>query len=375
MYGNVKVLDTHSHIHDIPMTARGEKPRLAYQFWHDLYFIPGFGAARPIPSPIGPGKHSDRPGNTDEDFKAVSKHLADYIHARSIDHQIISPHPLQFHGWLEDENIFKSWIAYQNDLAFKIVQAEPETFLGAIQLPQRVDKEDSSHMLEELERCVTEYGFVEAYVSPDPTGKGDCPPLNMPYWFPLYEKAQELGIPLMIHGTDNPNPIYHQMDINRYFEFSFMFPQSLALATLRDHPEIFERFPGLKIIVCHCGGFLDRLGEDAIFRVKKNKEALSGGLFYDTAAYDPEYLALAIKQRGPSQFVFGTEAPGSGIEKRPGTDTTADDIVPLFASDPALSFLTEEDKINILHNNPAKLAPGLADAAKQNAKAKVKAYE
>ena len=30
--------------------------------------------------------------------------------------------------------------------------------------------------------------------------------------------------------------------------------------------------------------------------------------------------------------------------------------------------------VNILHNTPAKLAPGLADAAAQNAKAKVKAY-
>ena len=374
MYGNVKVLDVHSHIHDIPMTDRSQKPRLSYQFWHDLHFIPGFGASKPIPSPIGPGKHSDRPGNTDEDFKAVSAHLAKYVHDRNIDHQIISPHPLQFHGWIEDENIFKSWISYQNDLAFKIVQAEPETFLGAIQIPQRADKQDTAHCLEELERCAAEYAFAEVYVSPDPTGKQDTPPMNMPYWFPLYEKCQELGLPILIHGTDSPNPYFKQMDINRYFEFSFMFPQSLALATLRDHPEIFERFPGLKIIVCHCGGFLDRLGEDAVFRVKRNKEALANNLFYDSAAYDMDFLALAIKQRGVSQFAFGTEAPGSGIELRPGTELTADDLVPLFESDPALSFLSEQDKQDILHNTPAMLAPGLADAAAQNAKAKVKAY-
>ena len=36
MYNGVKVLDVHSHIHDIPMTDRTKSPRLSYQFWHDL---------------------------------------------------------------------------------------------------------------------------------------------------------------------------------------------------------------------------------------------------------------------------------------------------------------------------------------------------
>ena len=34
----------------------------------------------------------------------------------------------------------------------------------------------------------------------------------------------------------------------------------------------------------------------------------------------------------------------------------------------------DQDKLDVLHNTPAKLAPGLADAATQNAKARVKAY-
>jgi predicted TIM-barrel fold metal-dependent hydrolase len=374
MYGNVKVLDVHSHIHDIPMTDRSQSPRLAYQFWHDLNFIAGMGASKPVPSPIGPGKHSDRPGNRDEDFQAVAAALDKYLDTRRIDHQIISPHPLQFHGWIENEIVFKSWIGYQNDLAFKIVQAQPNRLLGAIQLPQRVDKQDTAHCIEELERCIDEYGFVAAYVSPDITGKGDTPPMNMPYWYPLYEKCQEFGIPILVHGTDSMNPRYHEMNVARYFEFGFMFPQSLALATIRSNPDLFERFPGLKIIVCHCGGFLDRLGPAAPFRVNENAEALANNLFYDSAAYDLDYLALAIKQRGVSQFAFGTETPGSGTEMRPGTEYTADDLVPMFESHETLSFLTEQDKVAILHDTPIKLAPGLGDAAAQNAKAKVKAY-
>jgi hypothetical protein len=164
------------------------------------------------------------------------------------------------------------------------------------------------------------------------------------------------------------------MEMVRYFEFNFMVPQSIAMVTLRQHPEIFERFPGLRIIVCHCGGFVDRLGENAPFRARENQERLSQGLFYDTAAYDLDFMALAIKQRGVSQFAFGTEAPGSGVEPRPGTEHSADDLIPMFESHPTLSFLSDAEKTDILHHTPARLAPGLADPAAQNAKARVKAY-
>lgn len=374
MYKGVKVLDVHSHIHDAPMADRSESSRLGYPFWHDLWFIQGLGASKPVPSPIAPGKHSDKPGNRDEDFQSVANTLARYLERRKIDAQIISPHPLQFRGWIEDDIIFRSWISYQNDLAFKLVQARPDVFLGSCQVPQRPGAKDTEHCLEELERCITELGFVAVYVSPDPNGKGDTPPMHAPYWFPLYEKCQQWGVPILVHGTDVPRPEFHAWAMNRYFEFNFMFPQSIAMATLRQHPEVFERFPGLRIVICHCGGFIDRLGENAAFRARENQERLSGGLFYDTAAYDLDFMALAIKQRGATQFTFGTEAPGSGIELRPGTQHSADDLVPMFEDHQALGFLSDDEKKDILHNTPARLAPGLADAAAQNAKARVKAY-
>ena len=371
MYHGVKVLDVHSHIHDVTMVDRTLTPRLGQPFWNTLAGIPGLGASKPIPSPIGPGKHSDQPGNKDEDFKAVGAALTKYMDVREIDAQIISPHPLQIHGWTERAHLFKSWISYSNDMAFKLVQAEPTRFVGACQLPQRVDEKDTTHCLEELERCVTEYGFVATYVSPDITGRGDTPTMNMPYWYPLYEKCQELDIPIIVHGTDGLDPRLSTMNIARYFEFNFIPAQSMALATLRLNDQ-FERFPGLKIIVCHCGGYVDRLGPGAAF-IGKDRDN-SRNLFYDTAVYDLDFMALAIKQRGVSQFAFGTEAPGSGTEIRPGTEHTADDLVPMFESHPSLGFLSEEDKLDILHNTPAKLFPGLANAAAQNKKVKVKAY-
>jgi hypothetical protein len=46
----------------------------------------------------------------------------------------------------------------------------------------------------------------------------------------------------------------------------------------------------------------------------------------------------------------------------------------MFEEHPALEFMSEDDKKDILHHTPAKLAPGLDNAAAQNAKARVKAY-
>ena len=73
-------------------------------------------------------------------------------------------------------------------------------------------------------------------------------------------------------------------------------------------------------------------------------------------------------------MAYGTEAPGSGTMLRPGMKVTANDLVPMIAEHPTLGFLSEKDKVDILHNTPAMLCPGLEDAAATNAKAKVKAY-
>ena len=370
MYNGTKVLDIHSHIHDWTQGRHGSG-RLGRPFLSTLMGAAGFGASAPLPSPIGPGKHWDALGNRDEDFKAVADAHAKYLDVRNIDSQVLSVHPLNVHGWMEPLQ-FKSWISYSNDLLFKIVQGQPDRFVGACQIPQIAHEKDTTHCLEELERCVKEYGFVATYVSPDITGNRDTPGMNTEYWYPLYEKCQELGIPIIVHGTNGQDPRYRTMNNSQYYQMNFLTEQYMALVSLRTNDQ-FERFPGLKVLVCHCGGSLDRLiGEGNSFL--GNDRDHSNNLFYDTCAYDLDYLATAIKQHGVAQTAYGTEAPGSGTMIRAGTEYTADDLVPMFAEHPTLGFLSEQDKQDILHNTPAMLASGLADAGATNAKAKVKAY-
>jgi hypothetical protein len=55
-------------------------------------------------------------------------------------------------------------------------------------------------------------------------------------------------------------------------------------------------------------------------------------------------------------MLFGTEAPGSGRAVRPETGRSSDDLVPVIE---AFDFLSEEEKITIFNENPARVIPAL----------------
>lgn len=349
MYKDIKVLDLHSHIRWQPA---------ATTFLNYLLSV-----NHPVESPIRGGR-SVQPGERrsegmlDEDWKAAADKHAAYLDAREIDIQVLGPHPVEFNGWLP-RHLFESWTSYTNDAIFKMTQMRPDKFTGAAMLPQIATEVDSRHMLPELERCVNEYGFVAAYVSPDISGKRDSPGMNDEYWYPLYEKAAELDIPLIIHGTNGQDPRFAGVPHN--YQLAFATEQHIATQLLRWGKQ-FELFPNLRVVMCHMGGSLDRF--------IKESESLNPGhdttrnMFFDTCAYDLDYLTTAIKQRGVQNCCFGVEAPGSGQTVRPETGRTSDDLVPVIS---ALDFLSEQDRIDIFHNNPARVCPGLAKAAGTNA--------
>jgi predicted TIM-barrel fold metal-dependent hydrolase len=229
----------------------------------------------------------------------------------------------------------------------------PTRFLGAAQLPQLSNAEDLSHCLPELKRCVEELGFVAAYLSPDPAGARTTPGMNEPYWYPVYEYCEKNQVPIIVHGTACLDPRFSVIPQN--YQIGFVMEQYLATQIL-SHSDVFEKFPGLKVVVCHCGGALDRFIPSDAHLAQKD---LSQNLFFDTCAHDVNYLTAAIKQRGVDRIVFGTEAPGSGAAVRQegeGPGKTGDDLVPVVAS---FDFLTAEDKKTIFNTNPAKVFPQL----------------
>ncbi|MGH7888534.1 MAG: amidohydrolase family protein, partial [Candidatus Binatia bacterium] len=191
-----------------------------------------------------------------------------------------------------------------------------------------------------------ELGFVGAYLNPDPAGDKQTPGVHEEYWHPLYQKAVELDVPLMIHPSITYDrrleiiPANYQM--NNYLE-------EFVAMQLYSHSKVFEIFPKLKIVVCHCGGGLNRfIPTDH----HVGKAGLKNNLYYDACCYDVHYLEAAIKQRGVDQMLFGSESPGSGGAVRPETGKPSDDLVPVIDS---LGFLSAEDKLKIFQKNPLKV--------------------
>jgi predicted TIM-barrel fold metal-dependent hydrolase len=118
---------------------------------------------------------------------------------------------------------------------------------------------------------------------------------------------------------------------------------------LYSHSKVFTDFPKLKIVICHCGGGLNRFipSDHHVGRA-----GLNTNLFYDACCYDVHYLEAAIKQRGVDQMLFGSESPGSGGAVRPETGKPSDDLVPVIDS---IGFLSAEDKLKIFQKNPLKV--------------------
>lgn len=321
MYQGTKVLDVHQHIVGPPQFSNYQR-----SLWT-------------LRTPGRPFKVSDE---AMED--ACQEHLR-YSDERNIDCLFVSPRPVSMMQW---EALFlqERWAQATNDLLDHQHRLHPDRIFGVAQLPQNV-QQDTSNCVAELERCFKELnGFVGAIVNPDPGSDNQYPGMNHEWWFPLYEKAQELDVPLIVHPSFSRDPRIEIVPSN--YQLNFVIHEFLATQLL-EASDVFDRFPRLKIVVCHCGGALTRFTP---WSGHVSTRDFTNNLFFDSCAYEAAFLEAAIKQKGVDRILFGTEAPGSGRSIRPGSDRTDDDLVPMIHS---LEFLSQEDKISIFNTNVKKV--------------------
>jgi len=340
MYDGVKVIDSHGH-----MSTPPEFRAFAYNMVS-------------LRSPLGKLVMS-----AELQQPALDRHLR-MLDLRDIDVQMISPRPVAMMHW-ERPYLVHSWTETTNEVIHQQCELYPDRFVGVAQLPQ-TPFEDTSHCLAEFERCVNEWGFVAAELNPDPGGDRTTPGMNDPYWFPLYEKSEQLNAPLIIHPSISRDP---RIDIiPSSYQYNNLTEETLAMLLLQ-HSDVFQRFPGLRIVCCHCGGALNRIIEDGApsgeqgggsagmptTSIARERHDVSANLFVDSCAYEPNFLRAAIKQYGVDRMVFGTEAPGSGTSiLNPETNKPSDDLIPVLDS---IEFLSTADKRAILHDNLLRVFP------------------
>jgi predicted TIM-barrel fold metal-dependent hydrolase len=278
---------------------------------------------------------------------AQERHLA-ALDERGIDVQLLGPRPYATFASARPR-VQRAWALTTNDLIDRVCRMYPDRFVGMAQLPQGLEitpKESA----DELERCVTRYSFAGCYLNPDPTGDRQAPGLDDRYWDPVYEVAQRLDVPIFIHPSGSADRrvehLYANYQINNVLE-------EYVATQLLSRGDVFSRFPGLRVVVAHAGGALDRwIRSDP----HVGQADLSQNLFFDTCAHDSTFLGAAIRQRGVDQMLFGSEVPGSGKSIRPESGRPADDLVPVLA---VLGGLSDDDRLKILNANPMRVFPAL----------------
>ena len=297
------------------------------------------------------------PGISDERMHSAVKTHLDLLRQVGTDVQFISPRPFQLMHSETPESIVRWWVEANNDIIARECKAYPETFRGVCGLPQGPDIPIAASV-EELERCVTELGFIGCLINPDPTeGTGLMPTLENEYWYPLYEKMLALDIPGLVHSTACRNP-------RESYSAHFITEESIAVLNLiKTQSRVFDAFPNLRLIISHGGGSVPyqigrwRASRFNQMRTNPSLESFDDSLrrlYFDTVLYNQESLDFLFRIVGIDRCMFGTENPGSGSAVDPATGRSLDDLRPVIED---IGWLTPEDLRSVFEETARAVFP------------------
>lgn len=264
------------------------------------------------------------------------------------DMQLLSPRPFQMMHSAKPGRLVHWFTEETNNIIARTVGLIPDRFIGVCGLPQ-VAGDPIEAALPELERCVTQHGFKGCLLNPDPYENSgvEAPGLGDRYWYPLYEKLCELGVPAHIHATGSHSD-------RTPYTLHFINEESIAVFNLVNST-VFEDFPDLKVIVSHGGGAIPyQIGRFQSGGARKGIDFLDRmrNLYFDTVLYSEEALRLLIKTVGADRCLFGAECPGVGSTIDPETGRTRDDVKPMIDS---FEWLSADDKSAIFEGNARRV--------------------
>ncbi|WCL53424.1 amidohydrolase family protein [Gimibacter soli] len=253
-----------------------------------------------------------------EIIETIEKNQLKLIRERGADMTIFSPRASAMAHHVGDQAVSQAWSEHCNNLIARVAGLYPEVFAPVCMLPQSPDA-DLTASIAELERCVTQHGFIGCNLNPDPGGGHfRHPPLTDRYWYPIYEKMVELDVPAMIHVSGSCNPGLHATGAFYIAADSIAFMQLLQ-------GDLFKDFPTLRLIIPHGGGAVPyHWGRYRGLADMLKKPALDGHLmnnvFFDTCVYHQPGIDLLADVIETKNILFGSEMVGAvrGIDPTTG---------------------------------------------------------
>jgi 4-oxalmesaconate hydratase len=271
---------------------------------------------------------------------------------RGTDRTIFSPRASSMAHHLGNAATSIRWAQVCNDLIQRVCQTFPDNFVGVCQLPQSPGI-SPANCVAELERCVSELGFVGCNLNPDPSGGyWTDPPLTDRWWYPLYEKMEELKVPAMIHVSSSCNPNFHATGAHYLNADTTAFMQLLT-------SELFRDFPTLKFVLPHGGGAVPYhwgryrgLAQD--MKRPPLTELLLNNVYFDTCVYHLAGIELLTKVIPVDNILFASEMVGAVRGIDPETGHHFDDTKRYID---AVTRLSDEDRKKIFEGNARKVYP------------------
>ena len=203
-----------------------------------------------------------------------------------------------------------------NRTQYELMKRFPDRFYGFANLPLC----DPNGAADELEYCISHYGFVGALIHGHCYGKY----LDDPCYNVLWEAAQAHNALLYMHITD-PDP-RHTLDLGRYPVLSgpcWSWGVEAATHALRLMVGgVFDRFPGARFAMGHMGEglpyLLGRLEEGATIVTgnccggmkKRFIDYMRENIYISTSGgYFPETMRCAISAVGAERIFFAVDYP------------------------------------------------------------------
>jgi uncharacterized protein len=204
-----------------------------------------------------------------------------------------------------------------NEFLGAAVKKNPTRFGGFAALPTAAPDKAA----EELERTVREYGFKGAVINGHNQGRY----LDGKFFWPIFERAEALNVPIYLHPTRPPKPVIESW----YAGFSATVSDMLAGPGWGWHIEtavhvirlilggVFDRYPKLQIVVGHMGEglpfMLQRLDVMPTAMTKLNRPIsayLRENVHYTFSGFNftPTFLDLLL-QAGVDRIMFSADHP------------------------------------------------------------------
>lgn len=291
----LRTIDTHTHILTVEtaamLTKAGAKVTITPDDAESAAFNVTGTVYRPFPT-----------GGFD-----IPRRLKD-MDAAGVDVHVLSATPQTYLYNMGDE-LSATLAAIQNDQMAKHIAAHPARFMGIATLPMA----SPQRAADELKRAMTKLGLRGAMFASNVKGVN----LDDPSFEPLWATAQELGAFMFVH----PNNIAGADRLKAYYLANLIgnpLDTTIAAASLY-FGGVMDRYPKLKIMLAHGGGFTPyqaarwehgwAVRTEPKKNIKTQPKNIAKRFFYDTILHSDKTLEAMIGLVGADRVMLGSDYP------------------------------------------------------------------